>query len=97
MVYATEASFLKGRTAVNKRSIIISCGAMILGTIIWRAYLVIGWHYFDMPYPHVIAPIFRLDGEVAQDAIYGEIWLEFVAAAAIVLIGARVLWRRISN
>jgi hypothetical protein len=62
-----------------------------------RAYTVIGWHYFDMPYPNVIASILHLDGESAEDAIYSEVWLEFIAAAAIVLIGARVLWRRISN
>jgi hypothetical protein len=62
-----------------------------------RAYMLIGWHYFDMPYPHAIASIFQLDGELAEDAIDGEVWLEFVGAVAILLIGARFLWRRISN
>jgi hypothetical protein len=82
---------------VNKWPVIITCGALILGTLTWRAYLTFGWHYFDMPYPNVIASIFHADGESAEDAVYIEVWLESVAAAAIVLIGARLLWRRISN
>jgi hypothetical protein len=88
---------LRKEAAVNKWRAVILCGALISGTLMWRAYMVIGWHYFDMPYPRVIGPIFHLDGEAAQDAIYGEIWLEFIAASAIALIGARLLWRRISN
>ena len=59
--------------------------------------MLVWWHHFDMPYTDFINSIFHFDGEAAEDAIYIEIWLEFTAAAAIFLIGVRVLWRRISN
>ena len=52
---------------------------------------------FDMPHINIIVSIFHFDGEAAENAIYFETWLEYVAAAAILLTGARLLWRRISN
>ena len=82
---------------MNRRSIIIALAALILGALMWRAYLVVGWHYFDMPHTNVIVSIFHFDGEAAEDAIYFEFWLECIAAAAIFLTGAGLLWRRISN
>jgi hypothetical protein len=82
---------------LNRWSVTIALGALILGTLMWRAYLVVGWHYFDMPYTSAIVSIFRFDGEAAEDAIYFEAWLEYTTVAAIFLTGARLLWRRISN
>jgi hypothetical protein len=82
---------------LNKWSVTIGLGALILGTLMWTAYLVVGLHYFDIPHINIIVSIFHFDGEAAENAIYFETWLEYVAAAAILLTGARLLWRRVSN
>jgi len=80
-----------------KWAAIILVSAIVIGTLLFVAYMRIGWPYFDMPYPHAIGPMFHLDGESAEDAILIEVWLEFIVLAAIVLSGARFLWRRGSN
>ncbi|MBU6464046.1 MAG: hypothetical protein KGK01_12505 [Bradyrhizobium sp.] len=82
---------------MNKWSVAIGLEALILGMLMWTAYLVVGWHHFEMPHTNIIVSIFHFDGEAAEDAIYFEAWLEYVAAAAILLTGAHLLFRRISN
>jgi hypothetical protein len=47
---------------LNKWSVTIGLGALILGTLMWTAYPVVGWHYFDMPHINIIVSIFHFDG-----------------------------------
>jgi hypothetical protein len=75
----------------------IAVVALVVGTILMRGYMTVGWHHFDMPYPHIIGPMFHLDGESGEDAVYFELWLEFVAISAIGLAGARFVWKRLFN
>ena len=80
-----------------KWAITIAVGALIIGTLFFQAYVTVGWHYFNMPFPHLVGPMFHLDGEGAEDAVYAEIWLEFIAVTALALIGARFALGRLSN
>jgi hypothetical protein len=49
-----------------KWTALIAIGSLVLGTLLMRGYMTVWWHYFDMPYPDVIAPAFHLDGEAAK-------------------------------
>jgi hypothetical protein len=80
-----------------EQTIPIAIGALVIGTLLFRAYMTLGWPYVDVPYPDVIAPAFDLDGEHAEDAIYAEVWLEFITVTALALIGARFVLGRLSN
>jgi hypothetical protein len=75
----------------------IAVGALIVGTILMRVYMTVGWHHFNMPYPHILGPMFHLDAESGEDAVYFELWLEFVAISAIGLTGALLVWKRLFN
>jgi hypothetical protein len=76
--------------------ILIVC-AFLGATILMRIYMTWGWHYFDMPYLDILAPLFHFDGEEAVDAYDGEVWLEFFGVFLMVLVGFHLRWSRNSN
>lgn len=71
--------------------------AFLGATILMRIYMTWGWHYFDMPSPHILAPLLHLDGEEAENADYGEVWLEFLGVFLTALAGFHLRWSKNSN
>lgn len=80
-----------------KTAIYLAVAAFIVACLLMRCYTSVGWHYFDMPYPNLIAPIFHFVGGSRNDAVETEWWLEFFAGALAGLMGLRLLIRRNSN
>ena len=59
------------------RLLLIVLAAFVSACLALRAYNTFGWHYFEMPYPDWIAPVFHLGGEAHDDAVEIEVLIEF--------------------
>lgn len=77
-----------------KRVLILMLISLIAAILLNRTYNTVGWHYFEMPYPDLIARIFRLGGEAHYNAVEFEVFLECFVGALFLVFGADWIRRR---
>ena len=71
-----------------KRALAKIAVAFVAACLLNRAYNDAGWHYFDMPFPDIIAPIFGWWADAHYDAVEIEWLIEFFLVGLAVVFGA---------
>ena len=93
-----QSSFSGGGDDEVKRTVVKFVIAFAAACLLNRAYNTFGWHFFKMPYPDIIAPIFNMWAGAHYDAVEMEWLVEFfLVALAIIFAGDWIVRRANSN
>ena len=69
--------------------------AVVMGLLIFRWYSQTGYLHYRWPFPRILALLFRLDGESAEDADIFETLFWCVASSAAILFSICLAVKRI--
>jgi len=71
--------------------------SIAFGILIFRWYCETGYQQYPWPFPFIIGPLFRLDGESAEDEALLDTLIFFIVATSVILFGGDWLIRRVRS